>query len=333
MSDPAPSLICPNGHTSSDRGYCTVCGTTMAPLAHPDSAPTTLVPPGSFRSRGGFAPPATVSCPHCSAQIDESSRFCEVCGYDPETGSLPEAPAVLPAPAEPSLRGSSSGPDLYRAAGGSSGPASVGLGPDPYGAPPSSSSAPPPSPPSASSGSPSSPALGSSAAFPGGSTDSGPASAPSRRTSAPAAGPWASAPQAPSGASALTLVAVITADRPYYESHYVSEVDFPLGAPARTIELPAAPVHIGRRSRSRGTDPGIDLAGPPEDSAVSHTHASLLPTPDGAWELVDHGSTNGTYVNESPEPLAPNQPRSVGPGDRIYVGAWTRITLEPRAYR
>lgn len=327
MSDPAPSLICPNGHTSSDRGYCTVCGTTMAPPAHPDSAPTTLVPPGSFRSRGGFAPPGNVSCPHCSAQIDESSRFCEVCGYDPETGSLPEAPAVRPAPAEPPSQGSSTGHDPYGAAGGGRGPGSgsVALGPDPYGAPSSSSS-------SAASAS-ALPALGSPAAFPGGSTDSGPASAPSRRTSAPAAGPWASAPQAPSGAPALTLVAVITADRPYYESHYVSEVDFPLGAPARTIELPAGPVHIGRRSRSRGTDPGIDLAGPPEDSAVSHTHASLLPTADGAWELVDHGSTNGTYLNESPEPLAPNQPRPVGPGDRIYVGAWTRITLEPRAYR
>lgn len=316
MSDPAPSLICPNGHTSSDRGYCTVCGTTMAPLPPPDSAPTTLVPPGPFGARGGFAPPGTMSCPHCSAQLDEGSRFCEVCGYDPETGSLPEAPAVVPAPPESPLPASSAGPGAGAAVGETG---RTGLEPDPYGAPPSSS-------------------LGSPAPFPAGaaapSTDSGPASGPvSAPTSSPGANPWASAPQAPAAAGGRALVAVITADRPYYESHDVSEVDFPLGAPARSIELPAAPVHIGRRSRSRGTDPGIDLAGPPEDSAVSHAHASLLPTPDGAWELVDHGSTNGTYLNESPEPLAANQPRRVGPGDRIYVGAWTRITLEPRSHR
>lgn len=316
MSDPAPSLICPNGHTSSDRGYCTVCGTTMAPLPPPDSAPTTLMPPGSFGARAGFAPPAAMSCPHCSAQLDETSRFCEVCGYDPETGSLPEAPTVVPAPAESPLQPTSAGPGAGAGPGGEA--ARVGLGPDAYGGPPSSP-------------------LGSPARVPAGaapSTDSGPVSGPaSAPTSNPAANPWASAPQAPAASAGMALVAVITADRPYYESHYVSEVDFPLGAPARTIELPPAPVHIGRRSRSRGTDPGIDLAGPPEDSAVSHTHASLLPTPDGAWELVDHGSTNGTYLNESPEPLAANQPRRVGPGDRIYVGAWTRITLEARSHR
>src|SRR6188768_2027528 len=100
MSDPALTPLCPNGHISSDRGYCTVCGTTMGgPLPPPDSAPTTLVPSSAFAaSAGHFAPPAATACPHCSAQLDESSRFCEVCGYDPETGSLPEAPAVRPAP-------------------------------------------------------------------------------------------------------------------------------------------------------------------------------------------------------------------------------------------
>jgi len=177
-------------------------------------------------------------CPHCSAQLDEGSRFCEVCGYDPTTGSLPEAPAVRPAAAPP----------------------------------------PGPEPP-------------------------------------PVARP---------------LVAVITADRPYYDSHQINEVQFPLGAPPRTIELPAAPVSIGRRSRSRGTNPELDLSGPPEDPAVSHTHASLLPKDDGTWELVDHGSTNGTYLNESPEPVAANRPVPVAAGDRIYLGAWTRITLEHR---
>jgi pSer/pThr/pTyr-binding forkhead associated (FHA) protein len=123
-------------------------------------------------------------------------------------------------------------------------------------------------------------------------------------------------------------VAVITADRAYYDSHDVGGVQFPLGAPPRTLELPAEAVTIGRTSRSRGTNPGVDLANPPEDPAVSHTHASLLPNGDGTWSLVDHGSTNGTYLNESPEAVPANQPIPVRAGDRVYVGAWTRISIE-----
>jgi hypothetical protein len=316
MSDPA-ALTCPHGHTSSDRGYCTVCGTTMAaPLPPPDSAPTTLVPPSSSPFGSGHYPITSQPCPHCSAPLDEGSRFCEVCGYDPETGSLPEAPEVRPAPAEPLLA-----------------PAPASTLPAP-GAPPTS--------PAGHAGptgpaSPGDPLADATSGPTGGGYAGGPRPSPG---AGPTAGPWASAPVPPGGVpggapvpGGTAIIAVITADRPYYDSHYVSEVAFPLGAPARTIELPAAPVHIGRRSRSRGTDPAIDLAGPPEDSGVSHTHASLLPRPDGTWELVDHGSTNGTYVNESPEPLPANQPRRVGPGDRIYVGAWTRITLEAAPYR
>jgi hypothetical protein len=161
-----------------------------------------------------------------------------------------------------------------------------------------------------------------------------PGPGPESPTTAAAASRQASAPASPSGAVAgpapARLLAVVTADRPYYDSQQVGEVQFPVGAPPRVIELPAAPATIGRRSRSLGTAPALDLAIPPEDPAVSHTHASLLPGDDGTWSLVDHGSTNGTYLNESPEPLAANVPRTVRPGDRIYVGAWTRISLELR---
>ncbi|HZM42710.1 MAG TPA: FHA domain-containing protein [Acidimicrobiales bacterium] len=129
------------------------------------------------------------------------------------------------------------------------------------------------------------------------------------------------------------MIAVVAADRAYYDSQQVGEVLFPVGAPPRTIELPAGPATIGRRSRTLGTEPAIDLAVPPEDPAVSHIHASLLPSDDGTWTVVDHGSTNGTYLNESPEPLTANVPRAIRLGDRIYVGAWTRITLELRSSR
>jgi hypothetical protein len=238
------------------------------------------VPSANLGGLGGVNGPGAGggwTCSNCSAELDPGARFCEVCGYDPSTGSLPHvsAPVVRPA---------------------------TDVGPAPAA----------PSRPS--------------------STDAW--SAPSGRASTGFSGPSSgfSTPSAPAAFDTppSDLVAVITADEDYYRNLGVEEVVFPVGMPPRSIELPAAPVSIGRRSRSRGTSPVIDLGGPPDDPAVSHTHASLIPAEDGTWRLVDHGSTNGTYLNESPTPVPANQPLPVGPGDRVYVGAWTKISLERR---
>ena len=50
--------------------------------------------------------------------------------------------------------------------------------------------------------------------------------------------------------------------------------------------------------------------------------------------MVDLSSTNGTFVvpvGEEPdddiEPLGADEVRPLADGDRIYVGAWTRITV------
>ena len=287
MSGPA-TAVCPYGHASLDQDLCSVCNAWIADPPVPSSGsrpPTastpTVVPspaPGlrsipsspsgasasGVTGPGGAVPTAGGGlCSNCSSELDAGARFCEVCGYDPATGSLPSAPVAQPIllPALPPPASQTAGRDA------------------PYEAP-----VPPPS-------------------------SSGPVE-----------------PAAPA-----RLLAVVTADRAYYDSQQVGEVQFPVGAPPRVIELPAVPATIGRRSRSLGTDPALDLAIPPEDPAVSHTHASLLPGDDGTWSLVDHGSTNGTFLNESPEPLPANVPRTVRPGDRIYVGAWTRISLELRS--
>jgi hypothetical protein len=293
MSGPA-TAVCPNGHASLDQDVCSVCSAWItdpsvssrgrrppiastptvvpgpAPAARsipssPSGAPASGAPASEAPARGAAVPMAGGGhCSNCSSELDPGARFCEVCGYDPATGSMPSAPVAQPILLPPVLP-----------------PTSVSAGqPVPHQAP----------------------------ASPRTSSSSGPAGA----------------------ARSARLLAVVTADRPYYDSQQVGDVQFPVGAPPRVIELPAVPVTIGRRSRSLGTDPALDLAIPPEDPAVSHTHASLLPGDDGTWSLVDHGSTNGTFVNESPEPLPANVPRTVRPGDRIYVGAWTRISLEHR---
>jgi hypothetical protein len=141
----------------------------------------------------------------------------------------------------------------------------------------------------------------------------------------PATGPGTHA----SGATGWT--AVVAADRAYYDSVIAqggpdaASVAFPPYCPERGFPLGGREVRIGRRSRSRGLEPEIDLSGPPEDPGVSHLHAVLLPQPDGTWHLIDPGSANGTMVNG--EPAGVNVAVPLAAGDRIHVGAWTVITL------
>lgn len=127
--------------------------------------------------------------------------------------------------------------------------------------------------------------------------------------------------------------AVVSVDREYFAT-VVAEMGpdaaaltFPPYAPDRRYLLVGPQVRIGRRSLSRGFVPEIDLSIPPADPGVSHIHAVLLARPDGGWALVDPGSTNGTTINGSTEPIACNVEVPLKNGDRIHVGAWTTITL------
>jgi pSer/pThr/pTyr-binding forkhead associated (FHA) protein len=129
---------------------------------------------------------------------------------------------------------------------------------------------------------------------------------------------------------------VVTADREYHTRMQAvavpdaAPVQFPAFCPERRFALPNQQVLIGRRSRSRGIEPDIDLTGPPEDAAVSHAHALLVAVPEG-WAVVDLDSANGTYVNDGTDPIEANVPVPVGDGDRIHLGAWTTMTLRLQA--
>ncbi|WP_432837784.1 FHA domain-containing protein [Dactylosporangium sp. CA-092794] len=133
-----------------------------------------------------------------------------------------------------------------------------------------------------------------------------------------------------------TLRVVVSADRAYHDrmaaidAPDADRVAFPVFCPERRFAL-ADGQHllIGRRSRSRGIEPDIDLTGPPEDVGVSHAHAVLMSTSEGAWTVVDLGSANGTYLNDGTDPIKPNTPAPVKEGDQIHVGAWTTLTITP----
>src|SRR5437763_8653693 len=108
-------------------------------------------------------------------------------------------------------------------------------------------------------------------------------------------------------------------------------IPYPPFCPERRFPLRTTQSLIGRRRPSRGIEPDIDLTGPPEDAAVSHSHALLVASGDNGWTVVDLASANGTYLNDSTEPIEPHVPVPVKDGDRIHVGAWTTLTVEREA--
>ncbi|WP_345536934.1 FHA domain-containing protein [Phytohabitans rumicis] len=126
---------------------------------------------------------------------------------------------------------------------------------------------------------------------------------------------------------------VVRADSTYFEvikamgGEDAGTLAFPRFVAERRFELAGQQMVVGRRSRSRGVTPDIDLVGPPEDPGVSHLHALLVPH-EGGWAVVDLDSANGTYVNDpSANPIDPNVPVPLRDGSVIYLGAWTALTI------
>jgi hypothetical protein len=125
-----------------------------------------------------------------------------------------------------------------------------------------------------------------------------------------------------------TWEAVAAADRRQFERLEVAGIPFPDRYAERRYALDAPTVRIGRsRGLAGETVPEIDLSGRQEDPGVSHLHAVLERQPDGGYALRDLDSTNGTTVNDDPEPVGPEAAVPLSEGDRIRLGAWTTITL------
>lgn len=109
------SATCPAGHSSVAEDYCDVCGMPIDAAAPTGVQPATAAPTGSGADVSTDAPSAAQACPHCSTPNAADALFCESCGYDFTTGSMPrplsppdappggtapDAPAA-PAPAAP----------------------------------------------------------------------------------------------------------------------------------------------------------------------------------------------------------------------------------------
>jgi hypothetical protein len=83
------TFTCPNGHTSTASDYCDTCGAPI-PAAATASDPATA---GEAVTAGSA--PDVQACPNCGSPHDAAALFCEACGYDFTTGTMPR-------PADPS---------------------------------------------------------------------------------------------------------------------------------------------------------------------------------------------------------------------------------------
>ncbi|MFF2830489.1 FHA domain-containing protein [Cellulosimicrobium cellulans] len=302
------AVVCPNGHPSESTDYCDVCGEPIGAA----STPAASAPSGATPAPGGTPAPATtqpVQCPNCGSPAAGGALFCENCGYDFTTGALPDpvdppsalsldppsrpTPPATPVPGTPSA---STPPPL---------PASA--------ATPASSSTPPPLPTAAAptSAAPTAPEAGAAGepAAPG-----EPASSGTHLPTPPVPGPdqW---------------VVEIWIDPDWYTAQQPEDPMPSAGLPGLVV-LRERSVLVGRPSVSRGIHPQVDCGA---DTGVSRRHCQLS-TDGQRWWVEDLQSSNGTYVSPAGEPLPTDpipagQRRELSDGDRIYLGAWTRLVV------
>ncbi|WP_435735490.1 FHA domain-containing protein [Cellulosimicrobium sp. PMB13] len=298
------AVVCPNGHPSESTDYCDVCGEPIA-AATGGGAPAPA-PAGAAPASTPAATTAATTCPNCGFPAAAGALFCENCGYDFTTGALPE-------PVEP--------------------PSALSLDP-PAGSSavrPSSGSPVPSAPPTAD------PAH--SAAVPAPETPEGSPLPVAGETGAPEAAAAAAAGAPTSPASSAThlptppvpgpdqWVVEIWIDPDWYAAQKPEDPMPSAGLPGLVV-LRERSVLVGRPSVSRGIHPQVDCGA---DTGVSRRHCQLS-TDGQRWWVEDLQSSNGTYVSPAGEalptdPIPAGQRRELGDGDRIYLGAWTRLVV------
>lgn len=289
------TVICPEGHTSEATDYCDVCGTPIP--ARPPAG-------GSGQPAGGAGQPA--------AGTSESAGGSGQPAGEPAEGGPVTCPNCGDLSPAGSLFCENCGYDFTTGTTAPPAPPPSALDLSGLGTAPPARPAPAPAP--------ATPAPGSAP-----SSTGAPAAPPSASVPAPAPGGGGlSAPPVPGDDS---WVAEIWVDPDWY-AHERPEDPMPSAGLPGLVTLRQRSLLVGRPSQSRGIRPDVDCG---SDPGVSRRHCQL--TTDGLrWWVEDLGSSNGTFVAATGDPL-PDNPltqgvrREVEESDRIYIGAWTRLVI------
>jgi hypothetical protein len=90
------TAVCPAGHTSQADDYCDVCGMPIEAGAATTGEAATPPPPTDAPTQAPDQTSRPVqSCPNCGTPNVADALFCEACGYDFTTGTMPR-PASPP---------------------------------------------------------------------------------------------------------------------------------------------------------------------------------------------------------------------------------------------
>ena len=289
--------ICPAGHETSQTDFCDTCGLPVA--AGQEAAPPAPA----------AAAPTPVVCPHCQTPNVADALFCEACGFDFTTGAMPPASPEAPPVAWPGLPA----PEVAASVPGEAAPVPVPEDPAPAATPMAEAEAPHPHEVAATH----------DVVTEGDPEADFDAESPAVAVEAPVAGEVAAAVPA---SSAVEWVAELWIDPDWYAAQGSTD---PLPSPGLPDIVPLVKESnlIGRVSHSRGIFPDVDCE---LDTGCSRRHAML--TTDGTrWWIEDLDSANGTFVGGAAGPLPampiPQGRVELSPGQRIYVGAWTRIVV------
>lgn len=278
-------FTCPNGHSSHEADFCDTCGVPI------QAAPVTETPAAE-------AGPGPLGCPNCQTPNVPQALFCEACGYDFMTGTVPDNPwmppneGTAPAPA----------PEIQ---------------------PLPNQLADQPSPDQAGD-----PALNRGEQFQAVAPTVFSDQAGEAEPEYPQPSPEIfSAELAPAQADlAPEWVAEVWIDPDWYELQGSPDPLPSAGLPT-IVPLTKRSNLIGRVSASKQTYPEVDCD---LDTGCSRRHA-ILSTDGARWWVEDLDSANGTFVGPANGPLPsmpiPRGKVELGANQRIYLGSWTRIVV------
>lgn len=274
-------------------------------------------PDGAVQCEACYTPlPATTNCPSCGATVQADAAFCGQCGYNLHSAGVPHVHTAVAATVTPDI--SVEVPPLVPPD-----PLLELLQPDALGMSESTNSHPPGSslPPTEMAvplvASPQVSVTESSPPEPAPTVPSQPVVSvqsiptPPPLEPAPAFEAEAPPPAAPTATAARTQLQQLTARLIYVQSD-------------RLIELPqnVSVIHIGKPNDR--IPPDIDVSGFPNSEIVSRIHADIRIEGDAHY-VEDVGSSNGTYINNSP--LLPGNRHRLRPGDRISLGKGDLMTF------